>query len=116
MDNRIKNGIALALIPQIVLVKWLGSYPELIETYYSKGLYPLISRFFRILFGWIPFSMGDIVYTLLLFLALRYLFMRRSQIKNNLRSFGRDVAVGPIRSLLYLSLALGDSITTGNPF
>jgi hypothetical protein len=33
-----------------------------VEQYYSQGIYPFISRFLRYLFGWLPFSMGDILY------------------------------------------------------
>ncbi|MBT8180448.1 MAG: DUF3810 domain-containing protein, partial [Eudoraea sp.] len=61
MNNRLSNGIALSIIPQIIIVKWLGSYPELIENYYSKGLYPFISKLYRLVFGWLPFSMGDLI-------------------------------------------------------
>lgn len=104
MNNRIKNGIALAIIPQIFLVKWLGGHPELIETYYSNGLYPVVSRFFRILFGWIPFSIGDVVYALLVFLALRYLIVRWREIRNRPRSFGRDLVM--VLSIAYFTFHL----------
>jgi hypothetical protein len=93
MKNRLKNGIALSLIPQIVLVKWLGSYPEIIETYYSLGLYPKLSGFFRTLFGWIPFSMGDIAYLGLLIVAIRYIIIRRRKIKKYPIVFLRNIVV-----------------------
>ena len=76
-----KNGIAISLLPQILLVAWLGSKPEIVETYYSKGIYPIISQFFRILFGWLPFSVGEIIYGLLLILAVRYMYMNWSRIR-----------------------------------
>lgn len=37
-------------------------YPGKVETYYTSGLYPYISMVQRILFGWIPFSVGDLLY------------------------------------------------------
>ena len=40
----------------------INQFPLLIEKYYSTGLYPYISRGERILFGWLPFSLGDILY------------------------------------------------------
>lgn len=91
MKNRLKNGIAIALIPQIILVKALGAYPEFIETYYSEGLYPRISKFFRWMFGWVPFSVGDLLYFLLIFFAIRYLIVYRKHIKKHLKLFFRDV-------------------------
>ena len=65
MKDRLKNGIALSLIPQILLVQLLAWNPEFVELYYSKGIFPLISRLYRFLLGWIPFSVGDILYFLL---------------------------------------------------
>lgn len=54
-------------------MKWIATIPEFVETYYSNGLYPIISAFFRIAFGWIPFSVGDlllfyVIYRILLFI------------------------------------------------
>jgi hypothetical protein len=43
-------------------VAWFGSYPYGVETYYSTGIYPKISLFFRVLWGWVPFSVGDVAY------------------------------------------------------
>ncbi len=80
MKNKLKNAIAISLIPQIILVKWLANYPQFIETYYSKGLYTVISNFSRTLWGWIPFSLGDIGYTLLALFALYYLITKRHSI------------------------------------
>jgi len=75
VNQKQKIWLSLSLIPQILLVKLWGSQPEWVETYYSEGIYPYISQFLRFLFGWIPFSMGDIFYTLLAFGALRYLYL-----------------------------------------
>jgi hypothetical protein len=47
-------------------IKILSFFPPVVETVYSTGLYPVIARCQRILFGWIPFSVGDIFYMLLL--------------------------------------------------
>jgi hypothetical protein len=44
-------------------IKILSCWPETVEKYYSTGVYPFLSRIQRFLFGWIPFSIGDILYT-----------------------------------------------------
>ena len=93
MKTKIKNLVALLLLPQIFLVKWLGQYPEFIETYYSKGIYPYISGFWRSIIGWIPFSVGDILYTLLIIMGIRYILVNRMFIKNNILGFLRDIAM-----------------------
>lgn len=93
MNNSLKNTIALSIIPQIILVKWIGRYPEFIESYYSLGLYPLLSKLSRTVFGWIPFSIGDIIYALLFVALLRYLILRRKKIKQEPKTFVRNIFV-----------------------
>lgn len=93
MNNRLKNSIALSIIPQIILVKWIGQYPRFIESYYSLGVYPFLSKISRTAFGWIPFSVGDIVYTLLFLAIVRYLILNRKKIKQQPKSFIRNIFV-----------------------
>lgn len=93
MKNKLRNGTALSIIPQIILVKWLGGHPDWVENYYSKGLYPIISKFFRTLFGWIPFSVGEIIYTAIVLLAIRYFFKNWGKIKANKLKFLRDTVM-----------------------
>jgi hypothetical protein len=52
----------LIIIALVLLVKIFAAFPFAVERYYSNGIYPFISRLQRFLFGWIPFSIGDIVY------------------------------------------------------
>lgn len=104
MYNKLKNGIAISLLPQLLLVGWLGSNPEIIERYYSNGIYPVISKFFRLLFGWIPFSVGEIIYTLLIILAFRYLIKNWSKIKAAPFGFLRNVLV--VLSVFYFTFNL----------
>lgn len=90
MKNKLRNGIALSLIPQIILVKWLAGHPDWVERFYSNGIYPWISQFFRSLFGWIPFSIGEIIYTILIVLIFRYIIRNRTKIKTQPLVFLRD--------------------------
>lgn len=93
MKNRWKNWVALSLVPQIILVRVLALFPEWIEQYYSQGLFPLVSGFFRTLLGWIPFSVGDIAYTLLFILAIRYLYRAWGSYQSRPGILVRDVAM-----------------------
>lgn len=65
--------LTIFLFLQIGIVAILSNYPSIIDTYYVNGLYPLIANALRFLFGWIPFSMGDILYVFIIFLILRLL-------------------------------------------
>ena len=93
MRQKTKTIIAIALPLQIILVKWVSSYPNFVETYYSNGIYPYISGFLRMLFGWIPFSFGDLVYTTLVILAIRYIYKHWKSIKRKPLLFLKDIAV-----------------------
>ncbi|WP_276166225.1 DUF3810 domain-containing protein [Zobellia alginiliquefaciens] len=104
MKNKLRNGIALSLLPQILIVAWLGGNPEIVETYYSNGIYPVISQFFRILFGWVPFSVGEIIYVLLIVLGIRYVYVNRLKIKKRPLEFLRNIVV--VLSVFYLTFNL----------
>lgn len=49
--------------------------PAFIERYYSTGIYPYISSFFRILLGWVPFSVGDVLLGIGLLVFLRFVYL-----------------------------------------
>jgi hypothetical protein len=60
-----KSKIAwIILIVLAAGVKILSFSSNAVEKYYSTGIYPLIARLERLLFGWLPFSIGDILYAL----------------------------------------------------
>ncbi|HEX9981212.1 MAG TPA: DUF3810 domain-containing protein [Flavobacterium sp.] len=73
-----KKYILPLLLPiQIVLLQILSFFPDVVEQIYSNGLYVGISTLSRTIFGWIPFSIGDIIYFIVIFLLLRWLWNRR---------------------------------------
>ncbi|NNK75670.1 MAG: DUF3810 family protein, partial [Maribacter sp.] len=104
MDFKIKNWVALSLIPQVILVKWMANYPDAVEKYYSEGIYPWISKFFRILYGWIPFSIGDVFYFILSVLAIWYVIKHWSEIRTYPLRFLRDVLF--VLSIVYFTFHL----------
>jgi hypothetical protein len=74
MRKRTKLILALLLPLQVIALQILKNFPQFIETYYSLGFYPLISTISRYLFGWVPFSIGDVFYLLIAILAIRWLY------------------------------------------
>ncbi|HXB06750.1 MAG TPA: DUF3810 domain-containing protein [Puia sp.] len=52
----------ISLVALAAGIKALSFFPSAVERYYSTGVYVLLSRGQRILFGWIPFSFGDCLY------------------------------------------------------
>jgi hypothetical protein len=70
MKNRSYWGIFLVI--QIILIQIIGFFPDLIEQFYSNGFYPIIGQFSRQILGWVPFSIGDLIYFVLGFLLLKW--------------------------------------------
>jgi hypothetical protein len=83
--------IALSIIPQYLLITWLSYYPEFIERYYSNGIYPYISKLFRFMLGWLPFSFGDLVYAIAIIYIIRWVFKNFKRIKTDTKNWFIDV-------------------------
>lgn len=90
--SRTKLILALLLPVQYFGLKLLRHFPEFIERYYSQGIFPLLSKISRYLFGWIPFSIGDIFYILIGILALRWLYKNVHRLKREPVRFFIDIA------------------------
>jgi hypothetical protein len=53
-----------ALFLIVVFIRLFSANSVVTEQYYSTGLYPYIGRFLRTITGWLPFSIGDVIYGL----------------------------------------------------
>ena len=72
--------LILFLVVQILIIQVLKNFPQFIEQYYSNSLYIAISKLSRYVFGWIPFSVGDLFYTLAGIYIIRWLLLNRKRI------------------------------------
>lgn len=52
----------IILLISVVLIRLSTLEPQWVEKYYSRGMYPVISTGLRTLTGWLPFSLGDVLY------------------------------------------------------
>ncbi len=79
-----KHIVLSILLPiQMLLIELASKNPEFIETYYSNGIYLYLSKFLRIVLGWLPFSVGDLLMILGLFVLIRFLYrLIRTNFKN----------------------------------
>lgn len=75
-----KQIIAFSIIPQIAFIRIIAHFPDFVEKYYSNGLYLFISKLMRFSFGWLPFSVGDVFYTIATIYILRWLLLNRKRI------------------------------------
>ena len=81
-----KYILPLFLLFQIIILKILVFFPNVVERYYSNGLYVFTSRLERTILGWIPFSFGDIMYGILIV----YLFFSIWKIRKTWRKQWKD--------------------------
>ncbi|MAT90498.1 MAG: amino acid permease [Flavobacteriaceae bacterium] len=91
MQKRTRVILALLLPVQYIVLKILLQFPEFVEHNYSQGIYPLLSKIPRYLFGWIPFSVGDIFYLLIAILAIRWIVLNVKRLKYEPLRFFVDI-------------------------
>ncbi|WP_138433816.1 DUF3810 domain-containing protein [Winogradskyella algicola] len=83
--------IALFLIVQIVAIQILKQFPEFVEQFYSNGVYVFISKLMRYAFGWLPFSVGDVFYTLACIYIIRWIIINRKRIYKDTKNWLLDI-------------------------
>ncbi len=59
----------IAVILLAVIIKVVSGNPAWVEQYYTYGVYPVFATVLRFLLGWIPFSLGDLLYIGIIVLA-----------------------------------------------
>lgn len=91
MPKHKKSWIALLLLPLYGLIKLASNFPNTVEVYYSKGLYPIISKVFRFILGWLPFSFGDLLYGFLIITVIRWLVLNRKRSYKDTFNWGIEI-------------------------
>ena len=99
-----KLVITLFLIVQVLITSILKNYPEFIEQYYSHGVYVFISKLMRYSFGWLPISVGDILYTLASIYIIRWFLINRKRIVKDTINWLLDI--GAALSMGYFAFHL----------
>jgi len=73
----------------LVLIFSLKRNPEFVERYYSNGLYTFIRKGFQFVFNYLPFSVGDILYTvIIILLTIGFFQLIRLLIRKHFRRAG----------------------------
>lgn len=81
-----KYTLPFFLILQIITLKIIRFFPEVVEHFYSNGFYVYLSKFSRIILGEIPFSVGDCIYFILIVFALKWFWNKRKSWRLNWRN------------------------------
>jgi len=87
-----KLGLVIFLGIQILIISILKKYPEFVEQFYSNGIYVFLSKLMRYVFGWVPFSVGDLLYTLVCIYIIRWLYLNSKRIFKDTLNWLLDIA------------------------
>lgn len=72
----------------VAFIKFFSLHANWVESYYTCGFYPQFSACLRFLFGWIPFSIGDLAYTAAsIFLLFKFWKFSQLIIKKQARKY-----------------------------
>src|SRR5687768_13012357 len=69
-----RNRLLIAWLLLAICIRIFSLFPVAVEKWYATGIYPLISQIQRILFGWIPFSIGDLLYAAVIIYLITAVF------------------------------------------
>ncbi len=76
-----KHILPFFLLIQIIILQIIPFFSGYVERFYSNGLYPVVASFSRMALGKIPFSVGDFIYFILIFLLLKWVWDKRKSWK-----------------------------------
>jgi hypothetical protein len=100
LKNPFRSPLLWSLAILTLLLQWFSASPARVERLYSQGVYPVIGRGLRVVFGWIPFSIGDLLYFAAglwlawrLFRWLRFAFKRQLHRSRWTHSFVRTTNI-----------------------
>ena len=82
-----KYFLPLFLLFQIIFLQILPFFPKFVEQFYSNGFYQFLSKFERIIFGKIPFSVGDCIYGILILLIICWFWYVRNNWRQNYKDY-----------------------------
>jgi hypothetical protein len=73
--------IAIGILTlQVTFYYCLRFFPATVESLYSTGVYPYVAKAMRFGLGWIPFSFGDVVYSVAIVMLIRWLWLSKKDL------------------------------------
>ena len=88
LKSLLRDRLLLILLILAILLKLCSLREDWVERYYTYGFYPFLSTLMRFLLGWIPISIGDIVYiAAFLFLVVKAWKLLRLLAKRKVKEY-----------------------------
>ena len=107
---KLKKSLVFTLV-LVVIAAFIHIYANdstRVENQYSTGIYPLLSRILRYVFGWLPFSVGDVLYAMIIWWLLwkivkgiRILFKKQATRAGFVRGLGRGLRILLVTYILF---------------
>ncbi len=101
MQKHLKLILVLFFGLQLLFLSQLKHFPEFVEQFYSNGIYVYCAKAMRYAFGWAPFSIGDLFYTLASIAIIRWLIKNRKKPFTATKTWLLDI--GATLSLVYFA-------------
>lgn len=101
---RQKNSGWIILIFLALSIKIFSLFPYVVEQYYTNGIYPYISQTQRILFGWVPFSIGDICYLVVSIILIKNIFTFLKAVFK--KQVTKQLLVRSVKQMAFISLLI----------
>jgi hypothetical protein len=99
-----KNKLLTTLLILAIAIRIFALFPSAVERYYTNGIYPVIALALRFLFGWIPFSIGDLVYAAAaIYLSIQII---RLAWRVSKRKTGRKYWISAFRRIITVALVV----------
>ncbi|MEO7305840.1 MAG: DUF3810 domain-containing protein [Ferruginibacter sp.] len=107
---KLKKSLLFTLVLVVIalFIHFYSNDPARVESQYSTGIYPFFSRFLRYLFGWLPFSFGDVLYgAIIIWLGcklvkgIKALFKRKVTRQNLLAGAGKALRIVLVTYILF---------------
>lgn len=81
-----RDRFLIFLLSMAILLRLFSINDSWVEHWYTFGLYPVVSGALRVAFGWVPFSVGDVLYILtILWILVKFgkmmVLLTRKQLK-----------------------------------
>ena len=91
VTKKLKYLITLSLLPQYIGLFLLKNNSGFVEQYYSKGLYPIISKLLNTSFKWSPVSLGDLLYIAAIIYMTKWIIMNWKRVRTQPKVFVLDI-------------------------
>jgi hypothetical protein len=97
----------LVLVVIAVVIHVYANDSTRVENQYSTGFYPVFSRILRYIFGWLPFSVGDVLYGLMILWLVAPLTPRRGDKEKIVAKIKRKFAIQNLLRVSFKAVKFG---------